>query len=102
MQLEAVPYRSVASYLREEANPHLTTASFQFTVKSDKVSLEPSLLQTEQSQFPQLLLIRVVLQTPRSFTVLLWAHFSTSICSEGPKTEHSTQGAASPELITEG
>ena len=33
-------------------------------VECDKVSLEPPLLQTKESQFPQLLFIRLLLQTP--------------------------------------
>ena len=33
--------------------PHLATISFQVIVESDKVSTQPALLQTEQSQFPQ-------------------------------------------------
>jgi len=38
-------------YLGEEAD--LTSSSFfQGVVESDKISLEPPLLQTEQSQFP--------------------------------------------------
>jgi len=47
----------------EEANFHLTTISFQAVVESDKVSSEFPLLWTEQAQFLQLLLIRLVLQT---------------------------------------
>ena len=35
------------SYLGEEADPHLTTTSFQVVVESDKVSPEHPLLQTE-------------------------------------------------------
>jgi len=44
---------SYCCYLGEEANPHLTTASFQAVVESNKVSPEPPLPQTEQSQFLQ-------------------------------------------------
>ena len=62
MQLETIPYCPTISYPGEEANPHLTAASFQTVVKSDKVSPEAPLLQTEQSQFPQLLPIRLALQ----------------------------------------
>jgi len=53
-QLEAIASHPVASYLGEETNTHLTTTSFQVVV-------EPPLLQTKQPQFPQLLLIRLVL-----------------------------------------
>ena len=71
MQLEASPYSPITSYVEKEANTHFTTTSFQVTVKSYKVSSEPPLLQTKQSQFPQQLLIRLVLQTPHSSTALL-------------------------------
>jgi len=46
--------------------------SFQVIVETDKVSLEPPLLQTEQSQLPQPLPIRLVLQAPHGFMGLLW------------------------------
>ena len=46
-QLEAIPPSPVASYLGEEADPHLTTASLQVVVESNKVSPKPPLLQTE-------------------------------------------------------
>ena len=67
MQLEAILSSIIASYMGEEANPHLTTASLQVVVESDKVTPKPPLLQTIQSQLPQLLLIRLVLQTPHQF-----------------------------------
>ena len=38
--------------------------SFQVVAESDKVTLEPPLLQTEQSQLPQPLPTRLLLQTP--------------------------------------
>jgi len=46
-----------------------------------------------------------VLQTPHSFTALLWTHTSGPqclSCSEGLKTEHGTQGVFSPVLSTVG
>jgi len=46
----------------KEAYPQLATASFQVVAESNKVS--PESLQTKQSQFPQLLLLRLVFQTP--------------------------------------
>jgi len=58
MQLEATASRPIASYMGEETNTCLITTSFQAVVESDKVSTEPPLLQTEQPQFPQLLLRR--------------------------------------------
>ena len=42
--------------------PHFTITSMEAVVESNKVSREPLLLQSEQSQLPQLLLIRPVLQ----------------------------------------
>ena len=54
--LDAIP----SSYLGTEADLHLTTTSFQAAVENDKVSPEPPLPQTEQSQFPQSPLIRHV------------------------------------------
>jgi len=63
MQLEAIASRPIANYPGEETNTCLTTASFQIVVEST-VPLSASLLQTKQPQLPQLLLIRLVLQTP--------------------------------------
>jgi len=63
MQLEAISSRPITSYLGEETNTHLTTASSQGVVESNKVPPQPPLLQTEQPQLPQLLLSRLVLQT---------------------------------------
>ena len=59
VQVEAIPSHC---YLGEEADPHFTTTSL-VDVKSNEVSLE-YLLQTEQSQFPQPFLVRLVLQKP--------------------------------------
>ena len=63
-QLEAIPSSPITSYMGEEADPQLTTTSLQVVTESNKVSSEPPLLQTEQSQLLQPLLIRPVLQTP--------------------------------------
>ena len=52
---------SVANYLWEETDNHLATTSFQVVVESDKISPQPPLLQTKQPQFPQPLLIRLIL-----------------------------------------
>ena len=59
-KLEAIPSRPIASYMGEDADPHLTSASLQADVDSNKVSPEPPLLQTKQSQLLQLLLIGLV------------------------------------------
>jgi len=61
MQLEAIASRPITSHLGEETNICLTTTSFQVAVDSNKVSLQLPLLQTKQPQFPQLLLIRLLL-----------------------------------------
>jgi len=63
MQLETIPSSLIASYV-EEVDSHLTTTSLQVVVESNKVSSEPPLMQTKQSQIPQLLPMRLVLQTP--------------------------------------
>ena len=69
---EAIPSSPIASYAGDEANTHFTTTSFQAVVENDQVTPEPLLLQTKQSQFPQPLLIKFVLQIPHSFLALLW------------------------------
>lgn len=52
----------------------------QVVGECDKVSLESPLLQTKESQFPQLLFIRLLLQTPhQSFIALPWTHFRGSM-----------------------
>ena len=53
MQLEAIASCPVASYLGEETNTCLTTASFQVVVGSNKVPPQPPLLQTKQPQLLQ-------------------------------------------------
>jgi len=63
-QLEAVSSSPITGYMGEKAVSHLTTTSLQVATESDKVTPEPPLLQTEQSQLPQLLFISLVLQIP--------------------------------------
>ena len=72
MQLETVSSCPIASYAGEEPCPHLSTTSFQEVVESNKVPPAPPLLlkrteETEQSQLPQPVFIRPVLQTPHQF-----------------------------------
>ena len=43
-QLEAIPSSPITSHMREEADPQLTTTSFQVVIESNKVSPEPPLL----------------------------------------------------------
>ncbi|KAK4807052.1 hypothetical protein QYF61_018393 [Mycteria americana] len=62
-QLEAISSCPITCYLGEETDPHLTTTSFQVVVESDEVSPQPPFLQAKQSQLPQPLLIRLLLQT---------------------------------------
>ncbi|KAK4833095.1 hypothetical protein QYF61_027761 [Mycteria americana] len=62
-QLEAISSCPITCYLGEETDPHLSTTSFQVVVESDKVSPQPPFLQAKQPQFPQPLLIRLLLQT---------------------------------------
>ncbi|KAF1462691.1 Leucine-rich repeat and calponin homology domain-containing protein 1, partial [Spheniscus demersus] len=47
----------------KETDTHLASTSFQVVVEHNKVSPQPPFLQAKQSQFPQPLLIRLVLQT---------------------------------------
>ena len=63
----AISSSPIISYLREEANPRLTSTSLQEVVECNKVSPEPPFLHTKQSQFPQPLLITPVLQKPQQF-----------------------------------
>jgi len=61
VQLKAISSCPIACYLREKTDTNLTITSFQIAVESNKVSLEPPFLQAKLPQFPQMLLIRVVL-----------------------------------------
>ncbi|KAK4824165.1 hypothetical protein QYF61_011292, partial [Mycteria americana] len=65
-QLEAISSCPITCYLGEETDPHLSTTSFQVVVESDEVSPQPPFLQAKQSQLPQPLLIRLLLQTSAS------------------------------------
>ena len=65
LRLETIPSSPIASYMGEEADLHLTTASFQVVLESEKVYPEPLVLQNKQFQLPQLLLIRLLFQTPQ-------------------------------------
>ncbi|KAK4807027.1 hypothetical protein QYF61_000356 [Mycteria americana] len=62
-QLEAISSCPITCYLGEETDPHLSTTSFQVVVESDEISPQPPFLQAKQSQLPQPLLIRLLLQT---------------------------------------
>ncbi|KAK4810597.1 hypothetical protein QYF61_007334 [Mycteria americana] len=62
-QLEAISSCPITCYMEEETDPHLSTTSFQVVEESNKVSPQPPFLQAKQSQLPQPLLIRLLLQT---------------------------------------
>ena len=66
-------------YVGEDTDPHLTATSFLGVVESDKLSPEPSLVQTEQSQLLQPLSIRSVLQALHSFVALFWTCSKASV-----------------------
>jgi len=88
MQLEAISCHPIASYLGEETNTHFTITSFQVVVVSDKVSPQPPLLQTKQPQFPQPLLLRLVLQTLRRLhcpSLDTLQHLTVLLVVRGPK-----------------
>jgi len=62
MQLEAISSCPIAGYLGEETtNTCLATTSFQVVVESNKVPIQPPLLQTKQPRFLQSLILRLVL-----------------------------------------
>ena len=48
-------------------------------IESNEVSPEPPLLQTEQSQLPQLPPVRLVLQAPHSSIAFLWTSSRASV-----------------------
>jgi len=71
---------SLSSYhcfLGEEANPHLNTTSFQAVVEADKVSPEPSLLQSEPSKFQKML--------SRRLGNIAWDWYNSPILLEQPQ-----------------
>ncbi|KAK4827408.1 hypothetical protein QYF61_017838, partial [Mycteria americana] len=87
-QLEAISSRPITCYLGEETDPHLSTASFQVVVESDKVSPQPPFLQAKQPQFPQPLLIRLVLQSLHQLrcpSLDSLQHLHVSLVVGGPK-----------------
>ncbi|KAK4811096.1 hypothetical protein QYF61_016382 [Mycteria americana] len=87
-QLEAISSHPITCDLGEETDPHLSTTSFQIVVESDKVSPQPPFLQAEQPQFPQPLLIRLVLQTLHQLrcpSLDMLQHLNVSLVVGGPK-----------------
>jgi len=76
-QLEAIPSSPITGYVREEADPQLTTASLQVVRESNDVSPEPPLLQSE-------LVCPILLSSSHlAFTVLCFSHESCSVTWSG-------------------
>ncbi|KAK4831047.1 hypothetical protein QYF61_014979 [Mycteria americana] len=81
-------FKKLYSYLGEETDPHLSTTSFQVVVESDKVSPQPPFLQAKQSQLPQPLLIRLLLQILHQLrcpSLDMLQHPHISLVVRGPK-----------------
>ena len=88
MQPEAIPSNPSTSFTGEEDNPHLNTTSRHVTGQREKVFLQPPLLHTKESHFPQPLPITLVLYTPHSFIALLWntlQAFRVPLLDRGPE-----------------
>ena len=71
----------ITIYVGEEADPHLATISIQIVVKRYKVSPVPLLFQTKQSQFSQLLPIRLVFKTSQLRCLYAMLSMLSSPCS---------------------
>ncbi|KAK4827171.1 hypothetical protein QYF61_015133 [Mycteria americana] len=87
-QLEAISSCPITCYLGEETDPHLSTTSFQVVVESDEVSPQPPFLQAKQSQLPQPLLIRLLLQTLHQLrcpSLYALQYLNVSLVVGGPK-----------------
>ncbi|KAK4810060.1 hypothetical protein QYF61_007224 [Mycteria americana] len=87
-QLEAISSCPVTCYLGEETDPHLYTTPFQVVVESNKISPQPPFLQAKQPQFPQPLLIRLVLQTLHQLrcpSLDTLQYLNVSLVVRGPK-----------------
>ncbi|KAK4826673.1 LOW QUALITY PROTEIN: hypothetical protein QYF61_010682 [Mycteria americana] len=100
-QLEAISSFPITCYLGEETDPHLATTSFQAVVESDKVSPQPPFLQAKEPQFPQPLLIRLLLQTLHQLrcpSLDMLQHLNVSLVVRGPKLNTVIQplGSSSP------
>ncbi|KAK4818295.1 hypothetical protein QYF61_010437 [Mycteria americana] len=98
-QLEAISSCPITCYLGEETDPHLSTTSFQVVVESDKVSPQPPFLQAEQAQFPQPLLIRLLLQTLHQLhcpSLDSLQHLNVSLVVGGPKLNTGHDHSPSP------
>ncbi|KAK4811089.1 hypothetical protein QYF61_016375 [Mycteria americana] len=86
-QLEVDPSHPITCYLGEETDTHLATTSFQVVVESNKVSPQPPFLQAKQPQFPQPLLIRLLLQSLHQLrcpSLDTLQHLNVSLVVRGP------------------
>ncbi|KAK4825477.1 LOW QUALITY PROTEIN: hypothetical protein QYF61_027632 [Mycteria americana] len=89
------PFPLVLWLLGEETDPHLSTTSFQVVVETNKVSPQPPFLQTKQPQFPQPLLIRLVLQTLHQLrcpSLDTLQHLNVSLVVRSPKPNTGVEG----------
>ncbi|KAK4831631.1 hypothetical protein QYF61_018571 [Mycteria americana] len=94
-QLEAISSCPIICYLGKETDPHLSTTSFQVVVESDEVSPQPPFLQAKQPQFPQPLLIRLVLQTLHQLrcpSLDTLQHLNVSLVVRSPKLNTVFEG----------
>ena len=95
VQPEALSFCPIACYLGEETNTHLTTASFQVLIESEtSASFSSGKTIPVLSAGPY----KTCALDPSAASLPFSGHASAPqclSCSEGPKTEHSIQGAAS-------
>ncbi|KAK4814368.1 LOW QUALITY PROTEIN: hypothetical protein QYF61_017781 [Mycteria americana] len=86
-QLEAISSCPIICYLGEETEPP-PLYNLLSVVESDKVSPQPPFLQAKQPQFPQSLLIRLLLQTLHQLhcpSLDMLQHLNVSLVVRGPK-----------------
>ncbi|KAK4818658.1 hypothetical protein QYF61_017266 [Mycteria americana] len=87
VQPEAISSCPITCYSGKETNTHLATTSFQVVVEGNKVSPAP-FLQAKQPQFPQPLLIRLLLQTLHQLrcpSLDTLQHLNVSLVVRSPK-----------------
>ena len=92
MQPEAILCSPITSLMEEEADPQLIRISLLVVVESNKVTPEPPLLQTKQSQLPQMLVIKLVLQTPPQLYCLSLSEQLAYIPLKLQRNQHKLQG----------
>ncbi|KAK4814367.1 LOW QUALITY PROTEIN: hypothetical protein QYF61_017780 [Mycteria americana] len=87
VQLEAISSCPITCYLGEETEPP-PLYNLLSVVESDEVSPQPLLLQAKQPQFPQSVLIRLLLQTLHQLhcpSLDMLQHLNVSLVVRGPK-----------------